>query len=121
MAIEQSVNKPLKQVDFNIPRSVNCCVSGGGLSVKSNMTCNKCVKKSHIQKYCRSKGTGSCGNPPKKSANELPEWVTKKPVVSDTKDLATNTITHKNKKYMCCTYFNNNNGAWGFQLKDGHE
>ena len=73
------------------------------------------------QKILQVKGKWLWWEPTQEVLNELPEWVTKKPVVSDTKDLATNTITHKNKKYMCCTYFNNNNGAWGFQLKDGHE
>ena len=68
-----------------------------------------------------SNGTGSSGNPPKKSANELPEWVTKNPAVSDTKDLATSTINRNNKQYKWCTSFNNVNGAWGFPWKDGHE
>ena len=63
------------------------------------MTCHKCGKKGHINKYCRSKGNDSSGNPPKKSANELPEWVTKKPLVSDTKYLATATMTRSKNKY----------------------
>ena len=72
MDIEHSVNKDLNQVDFKIHRSVNCSVSGGGSSVKSNVTCHKCGKKGHIHKYCRSKVNGSGGNPHKKSTNYLP-------------------------------------------------
>ena len=47
--------------------------------------------------------------------------MTRKPVDSDTKDLTTDTMTHNNNKYKCCTYFNNGQGAWGFHWKDGHE
>ena len=48
-----------------------CSSSGGGSYVKSNFTCHKCGNKVYIQKDCRSKGTGSSGNPPNKSTNEL--------------------------------------------------
>ena len=72
VAIGQLVNKALKQVDFKIPRSVNVSGSGGGTSVKSNLTCHKCDKKVYIHKYCRSKGTGYSGNPPKMSTHYLP-------------------------------------------------
>ena len=85
------------------------------------MTCHKCGKKGNTQKDCRSKGNGSGGNPPKNSTNELPEWVTKKPIVSDTKDIATVTIPHNNNKYKWCTSFKNGNGAWVFHWKDGHK
>ena len=47
--------------------------------------------------------------------------MTKKPIVSDTKDLTTATMTRNNNKYKWCTSWNNGNGAWGFQEKDGHE
>ena len=63
------------------------------------MTCHKCGQKGHINKDCKSNLNGSGENPPKKSTNELPEWVTKKPIYSDTKDPATVTITQKNKQY----------------------
>ena len=100
MAINQSVNKALKQVDFKIHRSGNGSGSGGGSSIK---TCHKCVKRGHIKKDFRSKGNGSSGNPPNKSANELSGWVNRKPVVSYTKDLATATISIMNNKYKLCT------------------
>ena len=58
---------------------------------------------------------------PKKSINELPEWVTRKPVDSDTKDLTTATMNRNDKKYKWCTSCNNGKGAWGFHWKDGHE
>ena len=61
------------------------------------MTCHKCGKKVHINKYCRSKVNESGGKPPKNSANKLPEWFTKKPVVSDTKYLATYIMTRKKR------------------------
>ena len=76
------------------------------------MTCHKWDKKGHIKKDCRSKVNGSSGNPPKKSTNELPGWVTNKPIVSDTKDLATATMTLNHKKCKWCTSCNNGNGPW---------
>ena len=121
MAIEQSVNKALKQVDFKSRRSVNDSGSGRGLSARSDKTCHKCGKKGHIQKDYRSKGNGSSGNTPKKSVNDLPEWVTRNPVDSYTKDLTTSTMTRNDKKYKWCISCNNVQGAWGFHWKDGHE
>ena len=121
MVIEQSINKSLKQVDFKSCRSGNVSVSGRGSSARSDITCHKCGKKVHIHKYCRSKENGSIGNSPKKSTNELPEWVTKKHIVSDTKDMTTSTMTRNNKKYKWCNSCNNGQGAWGFHWKDGHE
>ena len=96
--IEQSINKALKQVYFKSRRSGNGIGSGRGSSARSDITCNKCGKRGHIHKDCRSKGNGSSGNSPKKSTNELPEWVTTKSVVSDTNDLTTATMNRNNKK-----------------------
>ena len=98
VVIEQSTNKAFKQVGFKSRHSGNFSGSGKGSSARSDITCHKCSKKCHIKKDCRSKGNGSSGNTPKKSTNELPEWVTMKPVVSDTKDLTTVTMTCNNKK-----------------------
>ena len=53
--------------------------------------------------------------------NELPEWVTTKPVDSDNQDLKTATMNRNDKKYKWCTSCNNGKGAWGFHWKDGHE
>ena len=103
MAIDQLTYKALKQVDFKSLCSGNVSGYEGGSSTRSDMAYNKCGKKGHIKKDCRSKGTGSSGNPHKKSANELPEWVTKKPVSSDTKDLTKATMTCNNKHYKWCT------------------
>ena len=103
VAIEQLIKTALKQVNFKIRRSRNGSVSGGGSSTKLDMTCSKCGKKGHIKKYLRSKGNGFGRNPPKKSANKLQEWVTKKPVASDTTDLATATMTRNHKQYKWCT------------------
>ena len=99
MSIEKYFNNVLNQCDFKIHRSGNDGSFRGGSSVKLNVTCHECGKKVHIQKYCRSKGTGSSGNLHKKSANELPEWVTKKTGVSDNTDIATATMTHNNNNY----------------------
>ena len=85
------------------------------------MTCHKCGKMGHIQKDCRPKVNGSGGNPPKKSTNQLPEWVTKMHIVSDTKDLTTATMTRNNNKYNWCTYCNSDQGALGFHQRYGHE
>ena len=95
MAIYESVNKYLKQVDFKS----HCSGNVSGSSSRSNVVCHNCGMRRHLQKYCRSKGNGSSGNPPKKSTNDLPEWVANKPVVSDSKDLATAAMNRKNKKY----------------------
>ena len=114
MVIGELVNKALEQVGFKIHCSGNGSGSGGGSSDKSNVTSHKCVKKGHIQKYYRSKRTRSSGNPPKQYEHELPEWVTKKPVVSNTRYLATSTTTRNKKKYKRFTSFNNSNVVLGF-------
>ena len=119
--IEQSINKALKQVDFRSRRSGNCSGYGKGSSTRSDITCHKCGKKGHIQKDCKSKVNGSSGNTPKKSMNELPEWVTRKPVDSDNQDLTTATMNRNEKKYKCCTSCNEGKGEWEFHWKDGHE
>ena len=93
VAIEQSINKALKQVDFKIHSSGNGSGSEKGSFASSDGKCHKCDKKGHIQKDCRSKANGSNGNTSKKYTNELPEWVNRKPVVSDNKDLTTSTMT----------------------------
>ena len=121
VAIEQTINKALKQVDFKICLSGNDSGSGRGSSARSDITCHKCGKKGHIQIDFRSKVNGFSLNSPKKSKNELPEWVTKKPVVSDTKDMTTATMNRNNKKYKWCTSCNNGQGEWGFHWKNGHE
>ena len=87
-----------KQVDFKIRRSGNGSGSGRGSSAKSDKNCHKCGKKGHIKKDCRSTVDGSSDNTPKKSIIELPEWVTRKPVDSDTKYLITATMTRNKKK-----------------------
>ena len=111
----------MKQVDLKSRRSGNVSGSGRGSSSRSDIICHKCGKKGHIQKDCRSKANGYSGNTPKKSTNELPEWFTRKPVVSDTKDLKTATMTRNNKKYKWCISCNNGQGAWVFHWKYGHE
>ena len=113
-AIEQSINKALKHVDFKSRRSGNGSGSGKGSFARSDGKCHKCGKKGHIQKNCKSKVNGSSGNTPKKYINETPEWVTRKPVDSDTKDLTTDTMIRNDKKYKWCTSCNNGKGAWGF-------
>ena len=99
MAIEQSINKALKQFGFKSRRSGNGSGSEKGSSAKSDWKCHKCGKKGHIKKDCKSKVNGSSGNTPKKSINELPEWVTMNPVVSDTKYMTTATMTRSISGY----------------------
>ena len=115
-----SINKALKQVDFKSRHSGNDSGSGRGSSARSYKTCHKCVKKGHIKKDCRSKVHDSSVNTPKKSIIELLEWVTRKPVYSDTKDLITATMTRNNTKHKWCISCNNRQGAWRFHWKDGH-
>ena len=115
MAIEQSIKKALKQVDFKSRSSGSSSGSVKGSFARSDGKCHKCGKKVHIQKDCRSKGNGSSGNSSKNPTNELPEWATRNPVVSDTKDLTTATMTCNDKKYKWYTTGNNGQGAWGFQ------
>ena len=50
MAIEWLTNKDFKQVDIKIRHSVNASGSGGGSSVKSNVTCHKCGKGPYQEK-----------------------------------------------------------------------
>ena len=121
VAIEQTIKKALKQVDFKGRRSGNVNGSGRGSFSRSDKTCHRCGKKGHIQKDCRSRVNGSSGNTPNKSTNDIPEWVTRKPVVSDKKYLTTATMTRNNKKYKWYTSCNNGQGAWGFHWKDVHE
>ena len=121
VAIEQSTNKALDQVDFKVLCSENGSGSGRGSSSRSDIACHKCGKKGHIHKDCSSKGNVSSGKSPKKYINELPEWVTKKPVLSYTKDLTTANMNHNNNKYKWCTSCNNGQGAWGFHWKGGHD
>ena len=85
-------------VDFKSRPSGNGGGSGEGSSSRSDTTCQKCGKKGHIKIECRSKGNGCGDNPPKKSANELLELVTRNYVVSDTKNIATSTMNYNNKK-----------------------
>ena len=66
----------------------------------------------HIQIDYSSKVNGSSGDSPKKSTNELPEWVTNNPVLLDIKDLTTVTMTRNDKNYNWCTSCNNGQGAW---------
>ena len=47
--------------------------------------------------------------------------MTKKLVVSDTKDLTTDTMTSNSNKYKLYTSCKNGQGAWGLHWKDGHE
>ena len=121
VAIEHSINNALNQVDFKICHSGNGSGTGKGSFARSYGKCHKCGKNTYIQKYCRSKANCSNGNAPKKSINELPEWVTRKPVDSDTKDLTTSTMTCNDNKYKWCISCNNGKGACGFHWKDGHE
>ena len=120
MAIGGLINKALKQFGFKIRHSVSGGGYGGGSSARSDKTCHKSGKKGHIQKYCRSKGNISSGNTPKNSINELPEWVTRKPVDSDTKDLTIATMTCNDKNYKWCISCNNVPVAWELQWKDSH-
>ena len=99
VAIDQSTNKALKKNDFYIHRSGNANETGGGFSVSLNVTCNKCVKKGHINRYCRFNIHFSSGDSYQKSRIELLVWFTKKPVVSDFKDLATSNMTRNRRKY----------------------
>ena len=73
VSVEQLINKALKQVDFKS----RCSGNGSGprreSSARSDITCQKCGKRGHIKKDCRSTGNGSSGNTPKKSTNELLE------------------------------------------------
>ena len=72
MAIEQSINKALKKVDFKSRRSGNGSGFGKESFTRSGGKCDKCGKKGHIQKDCGSTGNSSSGNAPKKSINEIP-------------------------------------------------
>ena len=76
MAIEQLINKALKQIDFKSRRSGNGSGSEKGSFTRSDGKCHKCGKKGHIQKDFKSKANGYSDNTPKKSIHELSKWVT---------------------------------------------
>ena len=86
------------QVDLKSRHSGNDSGSERGSFARLDGKCHNCGKKGLIKKDCRLKGHGSSVNTPKKSINELPKWVTIKPVNLYTKDLITATMTHNNKK-----------------------
>ena len=109
-----------KQVDFKSRHSGNGNGSERGSFARLDKKCHNCGKKGHIKKDYRLKIHGSSGNTPKKSINELPKWVNRKPVDSDTEDLITATMTRNNKKYKWCMSCNNGQGAWGFHWKFEH-
>ena len=102
--IEQSTNKALKQVDFKSRRSGNDSGSRKGSSTRSDINCHKCGKKAISRKTAGQRKMALLGNHQRSPENELPEWVTKKPVVSDTKYLTSATMTRNDKKYKWYTY-----------------
>ena len=70
--MEHSINKALKQVDFNSNHSGNGSGSEGESSARSDINFHKCGQEGHIKKDCGSNRNGSGGNPPNNSTNELP-------------------------------------------------
>ena len=58
-AIEQSINKALKQVYFKSRRSGNGSGSGRGSSARSDITCHKCGKKGQLRLILSRKGSNS--------------------------------------------------------------
>ena len=79
------------------------------------------AKKALSRKTAGQREMALVGTHQRKSTNELPEWVTRNPVVPDTKDLTTSIMTHNDKKYKWCISCNNSKGAWGFHWKDDHK
>ena len=73
VAVYKSTNKALKKVDFKRRCSGDVSGSGLGSYSRSYTTCQKCGKKGHTKKDCRSKGNGFSGKPDKKYSNELPK------------------------------------------------
>ena len=81
----------------------------------------------HIREWEKSRniwlepvGNGYSDSSSHKSNNKLPEWFTKKNVVSDNKYLETSTMNHNIRKYKWYKSWNNRNDAWGFHWKDDH-
>ena len=109
MKIDHLSNKALKQVDFKTYFSINGSGSGGGSYSRSEVICHNCGKNGYFQKYCRSEVNFYSGKLSKNSTNEIPEWVTNKPVVLNTNDIAIYTTTHNNNNDKCCNYCNNGN------------
>ena len=56
VAIEQSINKALNQVDFNSGHNGNGSGSGRGSSSRSDITCHKCGKKRSYPERLQVKG-----------------------------------------------------------------
>ena len=48
-------------------------------------------------------------------------WVTKNPVILDTKDPETDNMARNRNKYRCCMSLNIGNGEWGMHWKYGNK
>ena len=97
MTIEPPVNKVVNKVYFKSRQNVKVNNSGVGSSTKSVATCHKCGKKGHMKNNGKSNRNGSDWELSERSTQKLPNWVTKKPMISDVEYMTTAT-TNRNKK-----------------------
>ena len=121
MEIEQSLKNTISKVDYKIFHSGKDNESSRGLSTNSDVVCQKCDKKGHIQRYCKSNKNGSDGDSSKKPMRQTSELVTNKTVVLYVEKLETSTISHNKKRHKWCIYCNIGNGTRGFYWKDIHK
>ena len=72
MEIEDTVNKTVNQFDFKMRLSGKYKDYGGGLYTKLVVTCQKCGRKVHIQRYYKSNETVMMGVNPRSQQERLP-------------------------------------------------
>ena len=91
-----------------------------GWSTKSVLTYQNCGKRGHLKRNFKSNRNSCNGGLSKTSTINLPEWVTKKPMISYVENLTTATINRNKNHYKWCTSFNEGNGVWGYHWKVDH-
>ena len=75
----------------------------------------------HLKRNCKTNRNGSNGGFSKTSTRKLPKWVTKKPMISDVKNLTTATMNRNKHHYKWFTSCSDCNGAWGYHWKIDHK
>ena len=120
MAIESPVNNTVEKVYCEIRHKEKDNKSGVGSSTKSDVTCHNCGKRGNFKRNFKSNRNGSNAELSKTSTRKLPKWVTKRPVISDIKNLTTATMNRNKNHYKWCTSYNNGNGVWGYHWKIDH-
>ena len=120
MEIESPVNKNVEKVYCKILHKGKDNKSGVGSSTKSDVTCHNCGKRGHLKRNCKTNRNVYNGELSKTPTRKLPNWVSKKPMISDVQNMTTATMNRNEYHYKWCTSCNDGNGAWGYHWKIDH-